>query len=102
LDDPSHLEHGLDKEVASAVLAAENARNDATTGLKLYMRCLPGMKGEELLTPMTKFSMRTHKGSPSPYGISSHLAVVSPATGHQRNSVSMSASGCDEGPHGGC
>jgi hypothetical protein len=89
-------------EVASAVLAAENARNDATTGLKSYKRCPPGMKGEELLTPMTKFSMQTHKGSPSTYGISSHLAVVSPATGHQRNSVSMSASGCDEGPHGGC
>jgi hypothetical protein len=33
--------------------------------------------------------MRAHKGSPSKYGISSHLAIACPATKHQRNLVSI-------------
>ena len=76
-------------EVAPEVLAAEESRNDATTGLKLYKRQPPGIKGVELLNHMTKFSMRAHKGSPSKYGISSHLAIACPATKHQRNLVSI-------------
>jgi hypothetical protein len=74
--------------IVPEVAEAEAERNDATAGLSLYKHIPPGMKGEQLLDHMYKFSHRTHRGDAGSYGISSHLGV-SPRGAFQRSLCSI-------------
>jgi hypothetical protein len=94
IEDPSHIERGMEEleveqDLPAEVVQAEASRKKATSDLK-HFRCVPdGMTGIELFHHQIAFCQRAYARKPHEHRIDPALGVFSPKKKEQKNLLSV-------------